>query len=563
MRGTKSIDESLAEQRRAAEERDAERRAVNLKLPYLDLISVRVPTEIDAMVLVPEAEARSAKLSPLQLVRKTIVLAVFDPRLPETKRVIEKLSATHTVDVRITSLAGLSHAWDYYQYVTGETINITGKIDLDPKRLTSLLASVKTLGDVEREVKDFKSPLTSELLDIVLGSALALRASDIHLEPTVGDAVLRLRIDGTLHDVYRSFGTHVYHSIVTRIKLLSNLKLNVSDQPQDGRFTFGVEDRSIEVRTSLIPSEYGESVVMRLLDPRSISVELSNLGWRPDDLAIVEHELSKPDGLILNTGPTGSGKTTTLYAFLKHVTTSELKVITVEDPIEYHLAGISQTQVDRTAGYTFASGLRSILRQDPDVILVGEIRDAETAEIALNAALTGHLVFSTLHTNDAVGAIPRLIELGSKPQTIGPALSLVIAQRLVRKLCDHCKKARTLTADEGAGIREFVSRLPKRVDRAPYEKPTLFEQVGCSLCGGIGYHGRTSIFELFSVSEEVEAAIYRDPTEIEMKSLAKNQGMTTMQEDGMLKVIRGITDRGEIEKLTGPLEWLQDKKIPN
>lgn len=562
MRGTKSIEESLAEQRRAAEERDAERRAASLKLPYLDLISTRVPTEIDAMALVDEKEARNAKLAPLQLIRKTIIVAVFDPRLPETKKIIDRLATTHTVDVRITSLSGLGHAWDYYQYVSGNAVDITGKIDLDSKHLNSLLSSIKTLGDVEREIREFKSPLTSQLLDIVLGSAMSLRASDIHLEPTSKEAILRFRIDGTLHEAYGAFEEHTYRSIVTRIKLLSNLKLNITDQPQDGRFTFGVEDRSIEVRTSLIPSEYGESVVMRLLDPRSISVDLKNLGWRSDDLEIIERELSKPDGLILNTGPTGSGKTTTLYAFLKHVTTPELKVITVEDPIEYHLGGISQTQVDRSAGYTFASGLRSILRQDPDVILVGEIRDAETAEIALNSALTGHLVFSTLHTNDAVGAIPRLLELGSKPQTLGPALTLVIAQRLVRKLCGSCKKIHEITEDERKKIEMFLSELPERVDRKPYEKFEMFEPVGCPECGGIGYHGRISIFELFSVNDDVEAAIYRNPTEMEMKSLAKKQGMTTMQEDGMLKVIQGITDTDEIERLTGPVDWFSNKKIP-
>ena len=555
MRGTKSISDSLEEQRRKAEERDAARRAAELGLPYLDLISTRVPTEIAALELVPEAEARNAKIAPLEVTRKTVIVAVFDPRLQATRAALEKLGANHTLDVRIASLTGLGHAWDHYQYVLDNSIAITGKVDLDPKRLAEILESVKTLADLGREIKEFKSPLTSQLLDIVLGSALALHASDIHLEPTAGNAVLRLRIDGMLHDAYRDFTPHVHHSIVTRIKLLSNLKLNISDQPQDGRFTFGVNDRSIEVRTSLIPSEYGESVVMRILDPQAISVNLEDLGWRGDDLKIVQGELAKPNGLILNTGPTGSGKTTTLYAFLKRTSTSELKVITVEDPIEYHLPGISQTQIDPESGYTFASGLRSILRQDPDIILVGEIRDAETAEIAMNAALTGHLVFSTLHTNDAVGAVPRLIELGSKPQTIGPALSLVIAQRLVRKLCEHCKKPHALTAHETEAVRTFIDGLPARVDRTPYASPTVFEPVGCDKCGGIGYRGRTSVFELFTVTDEIEEAIYRNPTETEMKSLAKQQGMVTMQEDGMLKVLAGITDVGEIVRFTGPISW--------
>jgi type IV pilus assembly protein PilB len=364
-----------------------------------------------------------------------------------------------------------------------------------------------------------------------------------------------LRIDGLLHSVFSGFKPAVYKSIITRVKLLSNLKLNVQDQPQDGRFTISLTDRAIEIRTSIIPSEYGETAVLRILDPSSLKVNLEDLGWRSDDMAIVEREIKKPNGLILNTGPTGSGKTTTLYAFLRKVSRPELKIITVEDPIEYHLEGISQTQVDTDSGYTFASGLRSILRQDPNVILVGEIRDKETAEIALNASLTGHIVFSTLHTNDAVGAIPRLLDLGILTNILGPSLDLIIAQRLVRRLCPKCKTRKAASADLEAKIRKLITSLPGRVKKSDYAKPDLYEAKGCDACGHLGYKGRVSIFELLLVDETIEAAIYGNPTEIQLKGLAKKQGMVTMQEDGILKVLTGVTSFEEVERLTGQITW--------
>jgi type II secretory ATPase GspE/PulE/Tfp pilus assembly ATPase PilB-like protein len=309
------------------------------------------------------------------------------------------------------------------------------------------------------------------------------------------------------------------------------------------------------MRVSVIPSEFGETIVMRILDPDAISVSMAELGLRPDDLAIVEGELKRPNGLILNTGPTGSGKTTTLYAFLQTISTPEVKIITVEDPIEYHVKGIEQTQVDPEVGYTFAKGLRAIVRQDPDAILVGEIRDFETADIALEAALTGHLVLSTLHTNDAVGAVPRFVDLGVKPESIGPALSLVIAQRLVRKLCLNCRKAVPMDGALKANIDKFLNDLPARVDRAPYGAPTLFQAVGCEKCSNIGYRGRVGIFEFFKGGPDLEEIILERVSEAAMRGLAKRQGMVMMQQDGILKTLIGLTTFEEVESVTGPIEW--------
>jgi len=560
---SKDLAEKLQEERKKAEEKDAERRAQKLGLPYLNLVSVKVPTEIKAMALVPEEEAKTALLVPLQLVRKKLVVAVLDPQKPEAQNIFEKLKKNYKLEIVVTSLNGLKHAWNYYQYITPEAKEISGKIEINQENLENVRKAIQNLEDLNKAIKDFKSPLTSQILEIIVAGALALRASDVHLEPGETNNVLRLRIDGLLHAAFSEFTAQVYHSLVTRIKLLSNLKLNIHDQPQDGRFTIDLADRDIEIRTSVIPSEYGETIVMRLLDPLSLKVNLEELGWRLDDLEIVKEEIKKPNGLILNTGPTGSGKTTTLYAFLKYVFKPEIKIITVEDPIEYHLEGISQTQVDPDANYTFASGLRSILRQDPNVILVGEIRDKETAEIAMNASLTGHIVFSTLHTNDAVGAIPRLIDLGVKPQVLGPALSLVIAQRLVRLLCQSCKAEKKVTAKTEEAIKKFLESLSQRVGKSLYKNIKMYEPKGCKECGGLGYRGRTSIFELFVVNETIEEAIYGNPTEIQLKELAKRQGMTTMQEDGVLKMIQGFTSLEEVERLTGLVSWLHYDKIPS
>ncbi len=558
MLNSKDLDERLKKAHLEAEENDARRRAASLNIPYLNLISVTVPTEIKAMTVIKPEEARAAKLVPFQLLRNKLLVAAFDPNLPASASLLTELKKKFDVQIVISSMASLEHAWGYYRYAPDETKEISGQVNIDEERLNELLEKIKTIEILEKELADFSSPLVSQILEIILGGSMALKASDIHMEPSEDFGTLRYRIDGMLHTVYSKFTPHTYHSIVMRIKLLSNLKLNVMDEPQDGRFTIGLNNRDIEIRTSIIPSEFGETVVMRLLDPLALKVNLEDLGWRPDDLVIIKKEIAKPNGLILTTGPTGSGKTTTLYAFLKKVYSQEIKIITVEDPIEYHIEGISQTQVNPDVNYTFASGLRSILRQDPNVILIGEIRDKETAEISVNAALTGHLVFSTLHTNNAIGAIPRFIDLGAKPNTLAPSLNLIIAQRLVRVLCPVCKKKKELSDAAREAIKQFIAGLPERVDKKAYENFEMYDHVGCAECGGLGYRGRISIFELFAIDEEIRESIYHTPSETELFTLARKRGMVTMQEDGVLKVILGITSLEEVDRTTGIVEWLHN-----
>ncbi len=413
------------------------------------------------------------------------------------------------------------------------------------------------------ELKKRKETTTSEFLEIIFAGALFLKASDIHIEPLRNEVSLRVRLDGLLYDI--SFiSLEVYKYLINRIKILAGLKINISDIAQDGRFTVfydqgaipGSSEAEIEIRTSTNPSEFGESIVLRILNPGVIAWEFESLGFREDDLDIALKELKKPNGAILVTGPTGSGKTTTLYAFLKKVRTSEKKIITIEDPIEYHLSGVQQTQVNEQAGYTFENGLKSILRQDPDVILIGEIRDLTTAEIAIHAALTGHLVFSTLHTNDAIGAIPRLIDLGINPQLIGPSLNLIIAQRLLRRLCDNCKEEIEITKEIFDKIKILLTSLSVRVNKENYKNPKIYKPKGCEECSGTGYKGRVGIYELFQVGRDFDNLLASDNiSESKVEEQAISHGFVCFQIDGILKVLSGITSFDEVERITGPLYW--------
>ncbi len=550
------LQKKLNEMRREAEERDAERRAQKSGHPYIDLR--KIPISIEALRLISESDAKEAVAAAVEVKKNEVAVAATNPDSPALKTALKKLGDQHReAKIFIASKSGIEKAWELYKFVSAEQKEITGEVDIERGRLEGLMKRLASFQMVQDEVKklDFKTTSTTELLEVVLAGGLAIGASDIHLEAGEKKTKIRFRLDGLLHDMFNDLPPYNYEHLISRIKLLSGLKLNVRDEAQDGRFTIGLTTKEVEVRVSVIPSEFGETIVMRLLDPDSIKVDMPGLGLREDDLQLVEGQLKKPNGLILNTGPTGSGKTTTLYAFLRQAANPEVKIITIEDPIEYRIEGIEQTQVDPEAGYTFANGLRSILRQDPDIILVGEIRDEETADIALQAALTGHTVYSTLHTNDAVGAVPRLVDLGVKPVSIGPAVNLIIAQRLVRKLCPLCKKKIEPTGELQTKIKKFLEELPGRVNRESYSTPALYESAGCEKCGGFGYKGRIGIFEFFETGPEFEEGILKEVSEVFLKKLAEKQGMVTMQEDGVLKALSGITSFNEVEENTGPLEW--------
>ncbi len=430
-----------------------------------------------------------------------------------------------------------------------EREKISGKVEISSAKFTEIKKEIGNILELKKKIEESLTSSSTELLAIILAGAITLDVSDIHIEPEEMKVKLRIRLDGILHDVL-PLDLKIYKSILSRIKLLSGIKLNITDRPQDGRFTILAENVTIEIRASSLPADYGESIVLRLLNPKSL-ITMEEIGMRKDLIETFEKEIKRPNGMIVVTGPTGSGKTTTLYAVLKKINNPEIKIITIEDPIEYRLEGLSQTQVDPPRGYNFASGLKSIMRQDPDVILVGEIRDLETAEIACQAALTGHLVFSTLHTNDAAGAIARLVDLGVRPVSLAPAINMVVAQRLPRKVCKKCVKFVSPLPSDFKKIKEGLSKLKKESLPAVFFKTDwkIPQTKSCKYCNSTGFKGRVGIFETFLVDDEMEKFILTSPSIVAMKELAIKKGMISMYQDGMIKVLEGITTIEEVERV--------------
>lgn len=519
------------------------------QIPYLNLATT--PINIDALKLATEAEAKNGELAVFQKTGRRLDIAVRNPQKPETVAVLQKLEAEHyAYSLYSVSKTSLEKAWEFYKQIPGGGGAITGEIQISSVRLEEFERRVSTLQDIASLLSEVATKRITDILEVVIAGALKTDSSDIHLEPQAEEVRLRYRLDGMLHDI-STLSRPTYKFLLSRIKLISELKLNVTTKGQDGRFTIKAEGAEIEVRASTLPGPYGENIVMRILNPKTIGLEMEELGMQPWIRKAMEHELKKPNGMILTTGPTGSGKTTTLYAFLKKVHEPGIKIITLEDPIEYHLKGIEQTQVEPEHGYDFAPGLRSILRQDPDMILVGEIRDLETAETAMHAALTGHLVFSTLHTNNAAGTIPRLLDLGVKPAIIAPAINVAMAQRLVRRLCTKCKTSSPVTPAEKKAIETELASLPPKVKKPNIKNLKLGRGAGCPDCNLTGYKGRISVFEIILFDDKIEELIFRSPSEIEIKKAAYEQGQITMRQDGILKVIEGITDLAEVERVVG------------
>jgi len=521
-------------------------------VPYVDLSLVAINT--DALRLIPEAEARAAEVVAFGHVGKHVSVAVRAPENDNVKAAIAKLQDLgYIVGEYITSAESLRRAYERYQELSYATQSQAGIFDIGGASLEELIAqagSIPKIGELIAEAISLKKAYrTTRILQIILAGSLATEASDIHFEPGEKNVRLRYRLDGVLTDVLE-FDHETFQLVLSRLKLLSGLKLNVTGEAQDGRFSIKINEGEVEIRTSVLPGSYGETLVMRILNPKNIGVPLEALGMEEKLRQRIEHEIRKPNGMILTTGPTGSGKTTTLYAFLRTVNEPGSKIITIEDPIEYHLAGIVQTQVETEKNYTFASGLRSALRQDPDIIMVGEIRDEEVATTAINAALTGHLVFSTLHTNDAAGAFPRLIDLGISEKVLSSAVNVVLAQRLVRILCPECKRERPAKAEEVEIIERVLRGL---VDKTLVPKNTHVvwnaNPKGCAACGGRGYKGRISIFEAIFMDKAIEEVLRSKPSEREIFTAARPQGVPSMTEDGILKVLRGVTTMDELGRV--------------
>lgn len=559
------FDEDKQNQRLHVLRLEEEEKAIQMvsekyNLPYIDL--TRVPINTDGLRLIPEPEARANVMAVFDIVGKRLSVAIHSPTNQESLesvRVLQKKG--YQTALFIASLHSIEKAWDRYKDLSFAFETEAGSLDISSAEIESLVEKTGKLADISTLIKEAlsikKSHRISRLMAIVMAGGLATKASDIHIEPEVSDAKIRYRLDGVLIEAIR-FDLETYRLVLARIKLLSGLKLNIKQSAQDGRFTIKVYMNDIEVRTSSVPGAYGESVVMRLLNPKTISVSIETLGFPPRLLKLLMAEIARPNGMILTTGPTGSGKTTTLYSFLRKVESPEMKIITIEDPIEYHLPGIVQTQVEEKKGYSFESGLRAALRQDPDVIMVGEIRDGETAATAIQASLTGHLVFSTLHTNNAAGTFTRLIDLGADPKVLTSAIRVAMAQRLVRTLCSECKKKISIPKEREALVEELFTSLEGFEEMQDFPtRPTevwMADEKGCEKCNHTGYKGRIGVYEAIIADKAIEMIIRENPSEREIRQAAAAQKILTMKQDGIIKVLKGVTSFEELERVVDVAE---------
>ncbi len=529
---------------RKMEEDETAAKAAVLGMQYVNLS--HFPVDLNAMATFTKAQAEECRAAVFFKEGNDLKVGSADPKNSALKTRLENLRRQHAykASVYLISQSSLDQMLKLYDKIA------------KPKERESEVLEVKkeekyaeALKNLEDQSKQFSA---TQILAVLLGAAWQAKASDIHIEPEEHLLKVRFRLDGVLNDAAR-LAKEYQKSVISRIKILSKLKLNIEDAPQDGRFSYDLAGAPSDVRVSILPSAYGESVVMRLLATQASLLKLDDLGLTGRSYEIIRGELYKPNGMIITTGPTGSGKTTTLYAFLNQLNKPGVKIITLEDPVEYKLEGINQTPINPSTGLTFASGLRSILRQDPDVIMVGEIRDQETAEVALQASLTGHMVFSTLHTNDAAGAIPRLINMGVKPFVIAPGLNAIIAQRLVRKLCTACKQKVHPDPFTLTKVKEILAAIPKAANvRLPKPEEFIFyHAIGCEKCGNSGFKGRIGIYEVIERSDAIEKLIMASAGTSEIQKAAIADGMITMRQDGILKVLEGVTEIEEVFRVTG------------
>ena len=541
-------EERLAELYEQEEEVLARTLSQKYGVEYVDLTRVSIDT--DALRLIEEEEARAAEIAPFRKIGKKVFIAMRAPNRSDSLQAVQAIERLgYQTRLFMVSTASLSHAWEHYSDISHASASESGVLNISGEEILRIQKELTSVDEVQKHVDAAvtgkRSHRVSRVLEVLIGGGLALGVSDIHIEPEEEKIRVRFRLDGVLTDLL-TYDHATNKLLLSRIKLLSGLKLNVKTAAQDGRFSVNVGDREMEIRTSVIPGNYGETVVMRLLDPSTIGLSLEELGMDQFLMDIFAAEIKKPNGMILNTGPTGSGKTTTLYAFLKAVNRPGIKIITLENPVEYHLSGIVQTQIEKN--YTFDSGLRAILRQDPDVIMVGEIRDAEVAATAVHAALTGHLVFSTLHTNNAAGTFPRLVDIQVQPEILGSAVNLAMAQRLARRLCDQCKKQVSIDAATREKLDRLLYNIP-RPESLPDNREVIWVPTGCEHCGSSGYKGRVAILEAIRVDAAVEEAIRHNPSELDIWKASRPQGIRRMAEDGVIKVLQGVTALDELSRV--------------
>ena len=537
-----SEDEIIKSLRIISDDDFVKAKAKFLRIPFVDLDNTAFSPE--ALSLVPESVAQKYNIVPYRLdtKAKTLFVTMVNPLDLETLEFLEKktnfkINASMSTEKQVTSFINEKYLRE--KSITSEVNKALGE------RKTEEVAMKVSQNQVEVEAP------VAKIVSTILEYAIKSRASDIHIEPQEENVRIRYRIDGILQEKYL-LPRNVHDAVVSRIKILASLKIDEKRVPQDGRFFFSVDGNDVDLRISTLPTTYGEKVVMRLLKKSQKVPTLPDLGLRGLALKNLMSAIQRPHGIIIVCGPTGSGKTTTLYSVLDIVATTKVNVVTVEDPVEYQMKGVNQVQVNTQAGLTFASALRSFLRQDPNVIMVGEIRDSETADLAINAALTGHLVFSTLHTNDASGVPPRLLDMGVEPFLLVSSLNCVVGQRVLRRVCKDCSTQMEMTSDQEQEIKTTLGPIYGMIeDRFGKEgkKLTIPKVVGCDKCNNSGYLGRVAIYEVMPISEKISKLIIEKSVASDIQKLAVEEGMLTMKQDGYVKVLEGVTTLDEVVRV--------------
>ncbi|MBI4599223.1 type II/IV secretion system protein [Candidatus Uhrbacteria bacterium] len=542
------FDEKMREVRSKEKEHEAQRQASGLKVSYVNLKGF--PISPEALSLVPREQAEHLRVVAFLFTGSELRLGALEPQDPAVQELLFQLTERHHANGLAYKISeeSLTIALKFYDALPKIKPIVKG-VNIADAELERFQSAMASFADIQQAIQ--RASIT-DIMTVIMAAGLKFGTSDVHVEAEETKIAVRYRVDGVLQDV-ASLPHASWKKVIARIKLISGLKININDKPQDGRFTIFLASGDTDVRVSTIPTTWGESVVMRILKPSAINVEFSELGWRPLVEKKLRREIGKPHGMVITTGPTGSGKTTTMYAILRKLNSPDVKIITLEDPIEYKLEGVNQSQIDHTKQYTFANGLRSVLRQDPDVVMVGEIRDLETAEVAINAALTGHLLLSTIHTNAASGALPRFIAMGVKPFLLSPALNAIIGQRLIRKIHADCKTEDAVDPERLEEIKKQLATIsPASGEPVPdLERLKFYKGAGCHECNGTGYKGRIGIYELILMDEPIRKALSERISEYEVKQLALAQGMVTMAQDGFLKVLEGLTTVEEVFDATG------------
>lgn len=541
----KGVEQIIEEMKIVREEDLAQAKSKIYNIPYVDLFGRIVRAEI--LNIIPQELAANYQMVAFNRTESEVSLAMVNPGDFKALEAIEFIARKNRFTIRyfLTSRSGLTYIIRQYESLSAEVEEALKGAEAEARLREG---TERTYAEAGLEEVDRTAPV-SKMVSVILRHAVEGRASDVHIEPVGTETRVRYRIDGILHTSI-VLPRHVHASVIARIKVLSNLKIDETRIPQDGRFRTIIEERPVDYRVSTLPLINNEKVVMRILDTATGIGTLEDLGFSGKGLEVMEANIDKSHGMFLITGPTGSGKSTTLYALMQILNEESVNIVTLEDPVEYYMEGINQSQVNPEVGLTFAAGLRSILRQDPDIIMVGEIRDRETAELAVHASLTGHIVLSTLHTNDAFGAVPRLIDMGIEPFLISSSLNVVIAQRLVRRLCQHCKREARIPERLEDEVVAELKTLPKGSvpTEVRLEKPlTLYQGQGCPRCENTGYKGRVAISEVLGFTPAAQRIITAGGNVLDnLHEEFRKQGLYSMKQDGIIKALRGITTIEEV-----------------